>query len=139
MRVYNSWSRTEYIKRHVPDEFKSIAHKLTAKDRESLYRYPTPRECLESFASYLKINLETATYVRNQVIEQAGVEGDWKHAKVWYAEWISTSGTTETLYPVENGWYQLAGSLPGFAGEKYHAGNSKRHCKTMQPENGGVL
>ena len=26
-----------------------------------------------------------------------------------------------------NGWYDLAGALPGNAGEKYHAGNSKRH------------
>lgn len=31
------------------------------------------------------------------------------------------------MHPEANGWYNLAGALPGNAGEKYHAGNSERH------------
>jgi len=31
------------------------------------------------------------------------------------------------LYAAENGWYWLAGALPGNAGEEYHGGDSKRN------------
>lgn len=31
------------------------------------------------------------------------------------------------MHAAGNGWYHLAGALPGNAGERYHAGNSERH------------
>jgi hypothetical protein len=72
------------------------------------YRNPTPDECLEMFARYVRVSVETARLVRDSVVDrwiesrdrcEPSVSDDetdtlswdkasWTHARAWFGRWI---------------------------------------------------
>lgn len=47
---------------------------------------------------------------------------------------LSNADDGEPMHATANGFYQLAGSVEGNFGERYHAGNSERHFPITPPE-----
>jgi hypothetical protein len=57
----------------------------------------------------------------------------WPEVKPIIALHLSNADDGAPMHAVANGFYQLAGSVPGNFGERYHSGNSERHFPVTPP------